>query len=263
MLSQFWYIWFNQNHFLMLKDERQAFIIKQINIHNKVLSSDLALQLNVSEDTIRRDLNEMAEEGKVLKVYGGAISKSFHYPFQQEGVYARDAKKEIARKALKLIQNGMVILTGGGTTMIELARMVPSDLRCTLFTVSPLLALELIESSNIDVHLIGGQLSKNAQISIGSQVINQLSDIKADLCFMGTNGLSIENGISDSDWEVVQIKKAMVKSAQKTILVSIAEKIDSVHKMKVCNLNAINYLITDLDPNDEVLAKYAKIVTVL
>jgi DeoR/GlpR family transcriptional regulator of sugar metabolism len=80
---------------------------------------------------------------------------------------------------------------------------------------------------------------------------------------MGTNGISIENGISDSDWEVVQIKKAMVSSAQKTVLVCIAEKINSVHKMKVCSLNAISYLITDLDPKDESLKDYAKIVKVL
>jgi len=247
----------------MLKDERQAYIIKQINIHNKVLSADLSRQLDVSEDTIRRDLNEMAEAGKILKVYGGAISKSFHYPFQQNDVYARDAKKEIARKALKLIQNGMVILTGGGTTMIEMARMVPENLSCTLFTVSPLLALELTEHSNLDVHLIGGQLAKNSQICVGAQVINQLSDIKADLCFMGTNGISLQDGITDSDWEVIQIKKAMINSAEKTAVMSIAEKINSIHKMKVCNLNAINYVITDLEPKHPHLSQYAKAVTLL
>ena len=80
----------------MLKDERQAFIIKQINIHNKVLSSDLASQLAVSEDTIRRDLNEIEKKKKILKVYGGAISKSFHYKLQQEGVYEKKKKKEIS-----------------------------------------------------------------------------------------------------------------------------------------------------------------------
>lgn len=247
----------------MLKDERQAYIIKQINIHNKVLSSDLSISLNVSEDTIRRDLNEMAETGMVLKVYGGAISKSFHYPLQQNEVYAREAKKEIARKALKLIENGMVILTGGGTTMIELARMIPEHLSCTLFTVSPLLALELTEHSNLDVHLIGGQLAKNSQICVGAQVINQLSDIKADLCFMGTNGISLTDGITDSDWEVIQIKKAMINSAQKTAVMSIAEKINSIHKMKVCSLNAINYLITDLDPKDMSLTAYSKVITLV
>lgn len=247
----------------MLKDERQAYIIKQINIHNKVLSSDLSTHLDVSEDTIRRDLNEMAESGKVLKVYGGAISKSFHYPLQHNDVYARDAKKEIARKALKLIENGMVILTGGGTTMIEMARMVPEGLNCTIFTVSPLLALELTEHSNLDVHLIGGQLSKNSQICIGAQVINQLSDIKADLCFMGTNGISLQDGITDSDWEVIQIKKAMIGSAQKTAVMSIGEKINSIHKMKVCGLNAINYVITDLDPSHQGLQGYSKVVTLI
>lgn len=77
----------------MLKEERQAFIIHQINLHNKVLSSDLSIQLNVSEDTIRRDLNELAENGKVLKVYGGALSKSFQFPFQDGNVYAKEAKR--------------------------------------------------------------------------------------------------------------------------------------------------------------------------
>jgi DeoR/GlpR family transcriptional regulator of sugar metabolism len=247
----------------MLKEERQAHIIKQINLHNKVLSSDLSIQLDVSEDTIRRDLNELSESGKILKVHGGALSKSFHYPFQQIDAYAKDAKKEIARKTLGLIQNGMILLASGGTTMIELARMIPDSLNCTFFTVSPLVALELAERPNIDVILLGGQLSKNAQITTGSQVVSQLADIKVDLCLLGANSVSIEEGITDSDWEVVQIKKAMVKAAQKTAIVSIAEKLDSIQKMKVCNLNAIDYLITDLNITDEKVAPYSKIVKVI
>ncbi|MCC9136753.1 DeoR/GlpR family DNA-binding transcription regulator [Pontibacter silvestris] len=247
----------------MLKEERQAFIIKQINLHNKVLSSDLSTQLNVSEDTIRRDLHELAEGGKILKVHGGALSKSFHYPFQQSEVYAKESKKEIAKKALQLIQEEMVLLVGGGTTMIEVARMIPESLKCTFFTVSPLVALELAERSNINVILIGGQLSKNSHINIGAQVINQLSEIRVDLCFLGTNGLSLADGVTDSDWEVVQVKKAMIKSAKRTAIMSIAEKLNSIQNMRVCNLNAIHYLITDLKPSDPALAEYAASVTVL
>ena len=112
----------------MLKEERQAYIIKQINVHNKVLSSDLSVQLAVSEDTVRRDLNELAESGKILKVYGGALSKSFHYPFQQNDVYAKDAKKIIVQKTMNLIKSGMVLLAGGGTTMIEWARSLPDNI---------------------------------------------------------------------------------------------------------------------------------------
>lgn len=247
----------------MLKEERQAYIIKQINLHNKVLSSDLSAELNVSEDTVRRDLNELAESGKIFKVHGGALSKSFHHPFTEKETYAKDSKKEIARKALKLLKDEMVVLVGGGTTMIEFARMIPKNLRCTFFTVSPLVALELVENSNLNVILIGGQLSANSHISIGSIVINQLTDIRVDLCFLGTNGLCVEHGITDSDIEVVQVKKAMIKASRRTAIVSIAEKLDSIQKMKVCNLNSINYLITDLEPGDTALRNYRKFVELL
>lgn len=247
----------------MLKEERLNYIISQINIHNKVLSADLSVQLNVSEDTVRRDLNELTDSGQIIKVHGGAISKSFHYPFSEKEVYKKDAKKEIARKALELIEDGMVILVGGGTTMIELARMIPESLHCTFFTVSPLVALELAENPSLDVNLIAGKLSSNSQILVGAQVINQLSEIEPDICFLGTNSVSLKNGITDSDWEVVQVKKAMIKAAAETIILSIGEKLDSSQKMKVCPLDAIKYLITDIDPDDVSVEKYAKKVKLL
>ncbi|MDB5010888.1 MAG: Transcriptional regulator, DeoR family [Mucilaginibacter sp.] len=247
----------------MLKEERLNYIISQINIHNKVLSADLSVQLHVSEDTVRRDLNELTDSGQIIKVHGGAISKSFHYTFLEKEVYKKDAKKEIARKALELIEDGMIILVGGGTTMIELARIIPESLHCTFFTVSPLVALELAENPNLDVHLIAGKLSSNSQILVGAEVINQLAEIQPDICFLGTNSVSLKNGITDSDWEVVQVKKAMIKSAAETVILSIGEKLDSSQKMKVCPLDAINYLITDMDPNDESLEKYAQKVKLI
>ncbi len=246
----------------MLKEERQAFIMREVNLHNKVLSSDLSVQLNVSEDTIRRDLNELAENGKVLKVYGGALSKSYHYPFQDNEVYARESKRVIALKAVTLIQDGMTLLLGGGTTMLELARSVPPKLNCTYFTISPLVALELAERSEDDVVLIGGKLAKSTNVTIGSQVINQLSEIRVDLCLLGTNSLSVEEGVTDSDWEVVQIKKAMLRSSLRTGILSIAEKLNTVQKMKVANINAIDYLVTDLEPDHESLNRFTKAVRV-
>lgn len=84
----------------MLKKERQAFIIQQINIHNKVLSSDLCAQLDVSEDTVRRDLQELAEEGKLMKVHGGALAKSFHFTIESKQVYSLPEKKSLPIKPL-------------------------------------------------------------------------------------------------------------------------------------------------------------------
>lgn len=240
----------------LLKKERHAFIIKQINLHNKVLSSDLSLQLNVSEDTVRRDLNELSDEDKILKVHGGALSKSFHFAHQQTEIYALDLKKAVAMKAHQLIHDGAVILTGGGTTMIEMAKSLPEELKATFFTISPLVALELAEHPSVNVILIGGQLSKTSQVSTGAQVISFLADIRVDLCFLGSNGFSVEEGITDSDLEIVHVKKAMIKASNKLFILSISEKLNSVQRMKVCKTNQVNGLITELDPADKHLTAY-------
>jgi len=243
---------------VMLKKERHAFIIKQINLHNKVLSSDLSVQLRVSEDTVRRDLMELAELGKIVKVHGGALSKSFHFPFQHLEVYAQNAKKMVAEKALKLIKDGMMILTGGGTTMLELARLIPHSTRATFFTVSPLVALELSEHPNLKVILIGGHFSKNAQVVLGPEVISFLSDIKVDLCLLGANGFSDQEGITDSDWDVVQVKKAMLKASNKLYVLCISEKLNSVKPMKICNINQVAGLVTELNPKSLALQGYVE-----
>lgn len=240
----------------MLKKERHAFIIKQINLHNKVLSSDLSLQLKVSEDTVRRDLNELSESGKILKVHGGALSKSFHFPYEKIDIYAQEEKKEIAKKAIKLISEGMIVLTGGGTTMLEMARLIPDNMEATFFTISPLVALELAEKKLLKVILIGGELSKNSQVSMGAKVVSEMSEIKVDLCFLGANGINIKEGITDSDWEVVQVKKAMIRSSARSAIMCIGEKLNTVQKMKICTLSEIDYLITDLGLNDPLLKSY-------
>ena len=240
----------------MLKKERHSHIIKQINLHNKVLSSDLAIELNVSEDTVRRDLNELDESGQIVKVHGGALSKSYHYPFQQNHIYAADAKKAIARKAINFIKDGMVVLTGGGTTIIEMVRMLPLDLSATIFTISPPVALQLADHHLIKVVLIGGEFSKDSQVCMGAQVISYLSEIKFDLCFLGTNGISLADGVTDSDLDIVQVKKAMIKASKKLIITCIAEKLNSVQRFRVSELQQINSLITDLDPADDLLRAY-------
>lgn len=242
----------------MLKRERHSLIIKQVNLHNKVLSADLAQQLNVSEDTIRRDLNEMDEAGAIVKVHGGALSRSYHYPFRHTDIYAADAKKKIAQKAITLIKDGMVVLTGGGTTMIEMVSILPKTLTATIFTISPLVALQLADHPLITVILIGGQFSKNSQVCVGPQVTGYLSEIRFDICFLGTNGISLSDGVTDSDLDIVQVKKSMIRSSNKLAVMCIAEKLNSSQRMRVCELNQLNYLITDLESDDQMLQAYRR-----
>ena len=241
----------------MLKKERQAYILHQVNLHNKVLSSSLCTEINVSEDTIRRDLQELAEEGMIIKVHGGALSPSFnHVYFPTNGVYSQSQKKTIANKAISLISNGMFVLTSGGTTIIEMARMLPPQLKATFISGSIPAILEYMHHPNIEVILIGDKISKNSKITVGSHAIAKIKEVKADICFLGTNAIDLEHGITDNDWEVVQLKQAMIESSKRVVCLSIAEKINSVQPIRVCGLEDIDIVITELSPDDEILKPY-------
>ena len=241
----------------MLKKERQAFILHQVNLHNKVLSSSLCTEIHVSEDTIRRDLQELSEEGKVIKVHGGALSHSFNQVyFSTNGVYSQNQKQIIAKKAISLINNGMFVLTSGGTTIIEMARSLPPQLRATFISGSIPAILEYMHHPNIEVILIGDKISKTSKITVGSEAIAKIKQMKADICFLGTNAIDAEHGITDNDWEVVQLKKAMIESSKMVVCLSIAEKINSTQPIKVCGLDEIDLLITELSPDDPALQPY-------
>lgn len=243
----------------MLKKERQAYILHQINLHNKVLSSNLSEDISVSEDTIRRDLQELAEEGKVIKVHGGALSHSFNqvsYPSKK--IYSYNEKKIIAQKAIALIQDGMFVLSTGGTTIIELARSLPPQLKATFISGSMPAVFEYMHHPNSDVIVIGDKISKNSKITIGADAIGKIKQIKADLCFLGINAIDINHGITDNDWDVVQIKKTMIEAAQKVVCLTIAEKINSFQPIHICDVDKIHILITELDPDDPILQPYVK-----
>ncbi|MCX8020417.1 MAG: DeoR/GlpR family DNA-binding transcription regulator [Chitinophagaceae bacterium] len=249
----------------MLKKERHAYILHQVHLHNKVLSSTLCEEIKVSEDTIRRDLQELAEEGKLIKVHGGALSPSFSHVFSHtNGVYSQKQKMRIAQKAVQLIKDGMFVLTSGGTTIIELARMLPRQLKATFISGSIPAVLEYINHPNIEVIVIGDKISKNSKITVGLQAIAKIKELKADLCFLGVNAIDTERGVTDNDWDVVQIKKAMLESSAKVVCLSIAEKINTVQPIQVCGLDKIDILITELEPGTPLLQPYQKAgVTVL
>jgi DeoR/GlpR family transcriptional regulator of sugar metabolism len=251
-----WSVFDFQLNLSMLKKERQAYILQQINIHNKVLSSDLSIHLEVSEDTIRRDLQELADQNKLIKVHGGGLSKSFHFTLEPNPVYSLTEKKVIAYKARNLIKDGMFVLLTGGTTILELVKSLPEELNATFITVSLPIALALLNHPNAEVIFLGNRLLKNAQMSVGAEVVLRLQEIKADICFLGTNSIDANFGITDMEWEIIEVKKAMIKSAQKTVSLAISEKLNSIQRLQVCKTQEVDILITELNPANPILAPY-------
>ena len=233
----------------MLKKERQEFILHQLNLHNKILCADLSNKMGVSDDTIRRDLQELAQDDKLIKVHGGALSKSFHTAFDRKMVYNLEDKHIIAQKTAALVQSGMYILTSGGTSILEFAKSLDSKLNATFFTCSLNAAIEFAHHPSIEVVMIGDKVSKDSMLTTGASAVQTIESIQADLCILGINSLDTQFGLSENDWEVVQIKKAMIKASKKTICIGISEKLNSQQKIKVANLDEIDILITELDPN--------------
>lgn len=243
----------------MLKRERQAYILHQINLHNRVLSAMLCEEMSVSEDTVRRDLQELSEEGKVIKVHGGALSPSFsRVPYSPKTVYSREQKSIIATKAVSLIKNGMFILTSGGSTIIELARAIPPHLNATFITGSIPAIVEYMNHPNIEIIVIGDKVSKNSMITTGGEAINKIKQIKADLCFLGINAIDQMHGITDIDWDIVQLKRSMIESSQKVVCLTISEKVNTFQPFKICDITDIDILITELPAHDKLLKPYRK-----
>lgn len=243
----------------MHKVERQAFILHQVNLHNKVLSTDLSKQIKVSDDTIRRDIQQLSDEGKVIKFHGGALSPSFHNNnASSKDVYAYHQKKMIAQKAISLIKDGMVVLTSGGTTIIEMAKSLPHELHATFISGSIPALTEYVLHPNIEVIAIGDKISKDSKITVGSDAISRIKELKVDICILGISAINLENGVSDNDWEIVQIKKAMVEAAKRLVCLTISEKINSQQPFQVCDSKKIDTLITELSPNDPLMIPYVR-----
>lgn len=243
----------------MLKKERQAFILHQLNLHNKLLNTELCGSMHVSEDTIRRDLQELSDIGKLIKVHGGALSTAFselRFPLRASQFYAKEFKTIIAEKAISLIKDGMFVLTGGGTTILEMASNLPPQLRATFVTGSIVASNIYAAYPNIETIVVGGKLSKDSRITIGADAINRISEMTPDLCILGTNAIDQQFGITDNDWEVVQLKKAMIRASKKMVVLSIAEKLNTSQPLKVCGLDEIDYLITELNPTHSLLLPF-------
>ena len=239
--------------------ERHAFILHQVNLHNKVLSTDLSQQISVSDDTIRRDLQQLADEGRIIKTHGGALSLSFHHGHNiSKEVYGYTQKRIIAQKAASIIKDGMFVLTGGGTTIIELARALPPALHATFISGSIPALFEYSSHPHIEVIAIGEKKKKTSKITVGLEAISKIKELKVDLCFLGVNAISLENGVSDNDWEIVKIKKAMIESTRRLVCLTISEKINSQQPIQVCGSEKIDTLITELPAGHELLKPYVR-----
>jgi DeoR/GlpR family transcriptional regulator of sugar metabolism len=241
----------------MLTAERRRSIMQILQRDGKVLASELSKALQVSEDTIRRDLNELATAGELQRVHGGALPRSpVTASFTERQQQAPGAKAAIAQAAIGLIRRDQVILLGGGTTILQVAQQLPPDLRATVITHSPPVALALAVYPEIEVIVIGGKLYKHELVTVGAATVEAYRNIRADLCLLGIGSLHPEVGISTFDLEEAYVKRAMIASAAEVVALTSAEKIGTAAPYIVGPLSDLTHLVTERSVSNEVLAPY-------
>ena len=241
----------------MLTVERRNFILEILRRDKKVLSSELSVVLKVSEDTIRRDLRELAELGLLQRVHGGALLTSpatASYADRQK--QAPREKEAIARTAAKLVHPGQVVILDGGTTTLQVACHLPPDLQATIVTNSPPIAIALAEHPHIEVIMLGGQLYKKALVNVGAATVEALGMIRADLCLLGVCSLHPKEGISVPSLNEAHVKRAMIARAAEVVGLATAAKLDTASSYVVESVQALTYLVTAPTVANEMLTAY-------
>ncbi len=230
----------------MLKEERQQYILQKLQENRKVISLELQKELQVSDDTIRRDLQELAEIGLIKKVHGGAVPKP-RLPYDiNERMHIQEAEKQIiAEKAVQLFVDNQVIVLDNGTTNLLIAKLLPPTLNLTVFTNSLLIAHELLTHPTVDIVMLGGKIFKQAQAAVGLETLESLAQIRADWCVIGVCSIHPQIGVTSQSREESQVKRKMVEVSQKVIATSTSEKMNTAENYMVCPTESLDILITD------------------
>ena len=233
----------------MLTQQRKKYILDVLQKDGQVIAKNLATELDLSEDTIRRDLRELAKDGLLKRVHGGAMPMAAaEADFKRRQSISTEGKRMIGKAAAQLIQPGQIVILDGGTTAVQLARQIPASLQATVVTHSPTIAVELANHPLVEVILIGGKLFKHSVVTVGTAALEALAQIQADIYFMGVTGVHPEKGLSTGDLEEAYMKKALSMHATETIVLASNEKIGAVSPYLILPLNKISRLV--VEPNN-------------
>lgn len=233
----------------MLTAERRQAILDRLGSDGKVVASELVESLGVSEDTVRRDLRELASQGLCRRVHGGALppAPTISPRFVERRDVDLAGKAAIAVAAAALVRPGDVVLLGGGTTVLELARRLPDDLRATVLTTGPDIAGALASHPALDVVMVGGRVLPDSRTVVGPEAVDAVRGVRADLCMLGVCSLHPDVGLTLLDREEALVERAMIASSARLATLTGADKLGFAGPWPVADTKDIDVLVTDAD----------------
>lgn len=239
-----------------LSAERRELLVRWLRDEGRLRASDVAGRLGVSLDTVRRDLQELADAGALRRVHGGALPLAPPGPERFVERFAEDvpAKASIAAAAGCLLRSGDLIAMSGGTTTLELAHRLPADLEAVVLTTSPDVALALAEHPSVAVDLVGGRLERSSRTVTGPEAVDALRRVRPDVCVLSACSLHPATGVTLRDRDEALVVRAMLGSAGRVLGVLTGSKLGTAGRYPVAPADRLDVLVTDAD--DDRLTPY-------
>ena len=244
----------------MLVAERREMLLRRLHADGKLVARELASELGISEDSIRRDLRDLAAVGLCQRVYGGAVPVSAALAdYRARKTVEPESKQRVAKRAVALIRPGDRVILDGGTTTLAVARSLPPDLAATVVTHSPTIAAALVDHPTVEILLLGGRIYKHSAVACGAATVEAAQAITADLFLLGVTGVHPDHGLTTGDPEEAAMKRALAARAADTYVLASAEKLGAVSPYKVLDLHAVSGIVTDAT-NDDLLDELRRTV---
>jgi len=231
-------------------EERQQAMARAIGQDGRLSVTQLADTFDVTTETVRRDLSSLERIGLVRRVHGGAVPAS-SLSVIESGLGERDqsntaAKDAIAAAAIQqLPPPGSVVILDAGSTTARLAAVLPRDHRLTVVTHAVPIAARLAGLPHIELHLLPGRVRPTTHAAVGTDTVAALQDLRADLAFVATNGITIDFGLSTPDRDEAATKRAITAAARRTVVVSDSSKIGVETSQRFAALADVDVLVTD------------------
>ncbi|WP_105434645.1 DeoR/GlpR family DNA-binding transcription regulator [Neorhizobium tomejilense] len=241
----------------MLTTQRKSLILDMLRREGQVIAKRAAEEFSLSEDTIRRDLREMAAEGLLRRVHGGAMPISPDLPdLSARRAVSSVVKQRLGRAGADMVKPGQTIFLDGGTSTAEIARALPRDFGFTVVTHSPTIAAELEHHPTAEVILIGGRLYKHSMVATGAAAMAQIALMRPDIFFLGVTAVHPARGLSTGDFEEAAIKRHIAACSSETITLVTVEKLDAASPHVIMPVSALSGMIVQEGIDEERLASY-------
>ncbi|WEY42793.1 MULTISPECIES: DeoR/GlpR family DNA-binding transcription regulator [Paraburkholderia] len=233
----------------MLAEQRHQYILTQVAKHGALSVAELVRELNVSRETIRRDLNTLAGRGLIVTTHGGALSNERREPDLDVREAANaSAKRAIGERAAQLVPDGVSVIIDSGSTTHAVARALTAHHRLTVYTNDWRIALLLGRRNDNRVTLLGGELSDSEDAAFGLDTVQQLAQYHADFAFVGAGGITTEGYLTDYSRMVAEVRSRMLGAAGTAIVVADHSKFGRVTPVRINGFETVRYVVTELAP---------------